>query len=685
MDRTFSRNKSVATILCLLFGLFIRSTSSAAVEWPSLLVIYEEIPEDSSSLSFSSASTLYDLTLRTASDLMYQFQDSLGSREQHIEYQLLNDPQLSVRNQYLELPGEALRRSNRISDMRYGLAWRPRVDMNTRREGAGLDGVTSFGPALEISRYGVMGRAEAGLIARGWNSSLDSGILEAEFRDLRWDPGVFGKWQFGENGMSRLGDSPFWVGGDVYGEVVDTFTAASARGAVRMGLELESGDSMFVYYADSLTRGQLGTFAEFRDYSQDVRTSRSLMGMAAFRGKNRLHLDPFLVYSFSQNSDWYPEELELYRDRRGRTHAASLGVSSDSVWSISWSGGFGLRWIDEDKVFRTSLRGIGPNGELSDSTDREAVWADIRDSRGFEAFFNQHLEKFWFDRFGLRYDFAISRRSRRYPKMYLDGAEIEAGDDYNIISEEHRVTAIPFKGEHAEFSVYGYYGKNMSVYLKKARSADNTIDTTYRIGIDAEVGSEMELNAVGRLWMEVKRTQHQFPEIYKATVSERIPESPPGYFRKYTLEVEPSWNMREWLSFETGVRSVYWDDGYWNDPAYFDSIWAGFREEYKIQKKSFEYSVDMELGVQPIPFIEITGGFRFGDIYYRVFDGVSGDYMANDLLEGHKLEPRFGLRLLQGKLSILGRAKYTVHDLFNRVDGQYGDFWNVAVLIEAGI
>ncbi len=685
MDRTFSSNKPVVTVLCLLFGLCIRSFPSAAVEWPAVLVVYEQVPDDSGFLGFTSQSTLYDLTLRNFSELMYRSRDSLGVREQRIGYQLLNDPQLSVRNQYLEFPGEALRRSTRFSEISYGLAWRPRIDINTRREGAGLDGMVSFGPALEISRAGVLGRADAGLIARGWNSSLESRIFDAEFRDLRWDPGGFGTWQIGENGMSRVAESPVWIGGDVYGEVVDTFTAASARAAVRMGLELETGDSLFVYYADSLTRGQLGTFAEFRDYTQDRRTSRSLMGMAALKGKNRLHLDPFLVYSFSQNSDWYPEELELYRDRRGRTHATSIGYSSDSVWSISWSGGLGLRWITEDKVFRTKVQGIGPNGEVSDRTDRDAVWADIRDSRGFEAYFNQHFEKLWFDRFGLRYDFTISRRSRRYPKTYLDGAEIQAEDDYNITSEEHRVTAIPFKGENTEISIYGYYGKNTSVYLKKERSADNTIDTTYRIGIDVETGTGPNLNAVGHVWMEVKRTQHQFPEIYRATVSERIPDNPPAYFRKYTLEVEPSWTMREGLILQSGVRTVYWDDGYWNDPAYFDSTWTGFREEYKIQKKSFEYSVDMELGIQPISFLEISGGFRFGDIYYRVFDGFSGEYAANDLLEGHRLEPGIGIRLLHKKVSLSGRAKYTVHDLFNRVDGQHGDFWNVAAVIEAGI
>jgi hypothetical protein len=651
-----------------------------ANQWPEKLMLpAPPEPLDTHRVDITTRQSWYENTFTSKDNLTLCKTDSSYYIEQSAIYSLMVDTGLAKQNEYLALGGQFKRLHWPLQQTALGIDWRPQAVLNSGMSGSALLGIGEIGPTMDATIQTVPIKGRAGFVATAWNDSLPDRLVETDYKRFRsttmTDAGVYGALTIGDF-MQPIKGLPLYFNADGYGRVTDsTSRLIVTTGSLLFGQGFRSGDSLFLYYTDSLSSGQEGFLAEEKYINIAQKTARSFQAMGAFKGQTRLKTTPALIYSFSRYSVYYPAWQKLLNDKANAVHSLQALISIDTLWFLSYNGGMRWEWENEDKLYRDRSFGKTLTVDNGDSirNNGDSITARLRDYDAFRVSMRHELVREWDNGVSVRYSYDVSRYTKRYPNIFFSNlpslGEVDtfaSNEDNHWIVAQHRLEFQPITRGKFELSLNGSFAKNTSIYLKKTRSADNATDRSYSVGITCTVRPVEKLELNGGVIALAKTTEFAFPFAHRDRNLDGRPDGEAQQSRNYSSKLTASWQISDRFSIATEWDEEYWDEGYWNGKEYFDSIPPGFQEVYAIDRKSLDWTVIASGTYNQDGRLKVQAGTECGDLYFRVYRGKAFGYDAEDLGVGIILAPFIKSSLhINSKIQGIVKVKYTNFNIFS--------------------
>jgi hypothetical protein len=192
-----------------------------------------------------------------------------------------------------------------------GIEWKPVSYLNLRDTGGTFLVTSDIGPFGRWTPHDVPFVVRGGISGSSWSTALRSPITESSIDDVHGDAGGYGGVSLGDAAKPFLG-VPLHLTAEAFGRSIKNVGLGVALGSALFRHTLRSGDSVFVYYADTLTDGKERKWSSNQGqqsfFNTPWRIDRSLQASGALRGREHLGFSPSIVYSYSQKSISYPTD-----------------------------------------------------------------------------------------------------------------------------------------------------------------------------------------------------------------------------------------------------------------------------------------------------------------------------------------------------------------------------------------
>ncbi|HUI90665.1 MAG TPA: hypothetical protein VLX68_00320 [Chitinivibrionales bacterium] len=629
-----------------------------AVDWPLLLAVPQPPAEtDSNVTQYGSDQSLYIRTFKVRDSLSMLSNTANSMVNQNVDYELTNDSWFDTKDQAYDLSGEYARKLH-WQRLTVGLEWTPVLILDKRTSSQGLLGSVDVGPVLSIAPFGVPVKIHGGATGRAWSDSLGA-LSVNQFGTLLRDKGYYAGGEFGNPGLP-LPYLPLIVNAKSYGRVMGTSKLATGTGSALLYLGMPGGDSAFAYYADSLTDGRDAFLGQAQGkphlINDPEKNERSYQVMAGIRGKTRFYFQPGVVYSYSEHTLSYAGE---WGSRKNSDHAVNFLLATDSQFFVSYKGGFSIDWEREDKY-----SGQSPLASLTASLD---------DYRAYRFGLINSVSKYLKNGMGAEYTSDISRYSKDYPNFLVENGDTIRSDpplDNDIIVNRQKFSLVPIPASWGKTVLFLEYSKNITSYIRKEMSANNTVDWFLRVGgtLDFTVCQRCTLSEA--MSADVKRTDYTFPETKIG--------KPPPYSRQWTSLALFDVAVVPWLTLKTEWKETYWDFGTWNGRQYLDSTTfktpeeaAAYKEYYAIMDKSWEHGVKLSAAVKLLDVWSGSAGCSYEYIDVREFNTLTREY-ALTFNAGSRVSPFLTLAYRLDRRLAFNAA-------FTRVFDIHDKFWDIHI------
>jgi hypothetical protein len=584
-----------------------------AGEWPFLLGLPQPVPEgDSNRTEYGSDQSLYIHTFKVRDSLNILTNTPSSLIDQNVDYELTNDSWFDTKDQSYDLSGEAERKLH-WHGLVAGLEWTPVLILNKRTSSQGILGSLDAGPVLAFTPFGVPIKIHGGATGRAWNDSIGA-LSVNEFGSLLRDKGYYAGGEFG-NPVRSLPYLPLYVNAKGYGRVMGASKLITGTGSALFYYGIPGGDSAFAYYADSLTNGRASFLGQAQGKPHLIndleKNERSYQFMAGIRGKPRFYFQPGLVYSYSEHILSYAGE---WGSRKNSDHSVNLVLTTDSLFPVSYRGGFKIDWEREDKYATPG------------SSSGQTVALD--DYRAYRVSLLNSLSKYFQNGMGAEYTSDISRYSKDYPNFFVvngDTIRSEPTLDGDIIVNRQKFTLVPIPASWGKTTLFVEYSKNITSYIRKEQSGNNTVDWFLRVGGTCDFTLFEKCTLSEAMSSDAKKTDYTFPETKKG--------KPPPYSRKWSSLALLDVAIAPWLTLKTEWKETYWDFGTWNGREYVDSSMfktpeeaAAYQEYYAIMDKSWEHGIKLSATVRLFDVWSGTAGCSYQYVDIREFNSLKLEY-----------------------------------------------------------
>ncbi len=641
--------------------------------WPQILVVPTPVPQaDSNRTAYGSDQNLYIRTFKSKDSVTITSNSASLGVDQNVDYELINDSRFNTEDQFYDLSGRFVRKRFPLG-LSAGLEWTPVLILNQRTSREGILGSIEAGPVLEANPFGIPVSVHGGGTARAWTDSL--GVVNAaEYDAISRDKGFYAGGEIGSP-TKPLPLIPLIVNVRGYGRSMGTSRLVSGTGFAFFHASLPTGDSCFVAYADSLTNGRDAFLGQAQGKPQFIddpeKTERSYQVSAGIKGKPRLFLIPEAVYTYAEHTLSY---RDVWGDKKNTDNSVNFLLGTDSMFPVTYAGGIKIDWEREEKHSLTADEGgsatLTPQLQLM---NLEGQLASLDDYTGFRAAMIHTLQKYFKNGIGAEYTFDISRYSKDYPVFYVSGRDTIRPDpplDNDIIVNRQRLTLVPIPSSWGKASLFGEYSKNLTNYIKKEKSGDNTIDQFYRVGGSAGFVVAQRCTLSEAMSADAKVTSYEFPETKRG--------SPPPYSRKWTSLFLFDVAAASWLTFMAEWKETYCDFGWWNAREYIDSsVLANSPaastegDYYAIVDKSWQHGIKLTAAATVQNTGQLAAGFSYEYNDLREFNVLNRDY---------SLLPTAGSRVTPfASVSYMLERRLQFHAAFGRTFDVHENIWDIHV------
>jgi hypothetical protein len=606
----------------LFFGAFTMPLFGQVQDWPSILGLPPQAAPsvDSNGILVGTEQSLYMRRLRSLDTATIMKNTPAYGVNQNVDYELTNDYWSGTRSQFLDMSGEAVKK-NLPFGMTAGLEWVPVCIYNRYPSSLGVLGSVEAGPVMHFQPFGIPVMVHAGGAARAWNDSLTQSLTASRYDELSRDKGLYAGVELGSSTLP-LAHLPMYLNFKGYDRSMDSSTLVAATGSVLLYHAMPNGDSLFGLYSDSLVNGNtvLGQNGNVPRFINDpMKTERAFGLSAGFKGATRLFLDPAAVISYNQHSLSYHDQQNLIPDRTNTDCALLLVLSTVPAFPISYKGVLKIDWGDDQN---SAILKAGQ--EVSNSL----LAVDLDSYKSYRVALDQCVSKFYPNGMGVEYAFDISRFSRDYPNFYIQNNDtVRSNNDNDIIVNKQKVTVVPVPVSWGNATLFYEFSKNLSNYIKKEKSGQNTIDWFY------EVGATYKNTVFGRCTLseatsaDAKVTRYAFPEMNRG--------NPPPYSRKWTSLTIANVSLSRRLVLSTELDETYSDNGTLDSREYLDTtelqdqeFMAGYKDYYAIAEKLWEHDIKLSLDVKVLEPLLVGAGCGYEVNDAKTFDILSNTYVT---------------------------------------------------------
>jgi hypothetical protein len=645
-----------------------------AGEWPLQLSIPQPlVVTDSNRVEYGSDQNLYIRTFKAKDSLAILKNTASYGVNQNFDFELENDSWLETKGQYFDLSGEAIKKGLPLG-ISAGLEWTPVLLLMQKSSWQGMLGSIEAGPVVKFAPFGIPVTLHGGASGRGINDSLSS-ISTSQLGQLQRDKGYYAGAELGAP-AKPIPFLPLYVNANGYGRSMGTSKLLAGTASALLYYGFPSGDSLFARYDDSLTNGRDAFLGQAQGKPHVIddpeKNERSFQVLAGIRGKPRYFFMPGAYYSYSEHTLSYTGE---FGNRKNTANAVSAVLKTDPLFPVTYSGGITITWERED---RHAFFASQASGGMSLPTnlfmkDREGNVVSLDDNRGYRISMVHSLSKYFSNGMGAEYTSDISRYSKDYPNFFVVNGDTMRRDpplDNDIIINRQKVTLVPIPSAWAKMTLFGEYSKNLTNYIRKEMSGNNTIDWFYRVGgtFDATIFERCTLSEA--LSADAKVTRYVFPETKRG--------KPPPYSRKLSSLAVLDAAVTGWLNLKTEWGETYWDYGTWNGREYLDSSSlalaqqaAAYKDYYAIVDKTWQHSLTLSAAVRLFDLCFINAGCSYQYLDVRQFDQVTREYSLTNYA-GSRVSPTASLSYQIGPQLLFKAAVVRTFDIRDK-------FWDVHV------
>jgi hypothetical protein len=440
---------------------------------------------------------------------------------------------------------------------------------------------------------------------------------------------------------------------------------------------LESGDSLLIYYGDSVSNGNEAYLGEGSDgkaryINAQWRIERSMLVSGGAKGAARFHTVPSLVYSYRQHVKTVPKEPNALKDKKATQHSVSFQLGADSTLTFGYLGGMGFVFEREDRLFGNQV------SRTLSSGNADSLIENNQDHDGTGAEMSHQLAVPLGEAVVLSYDYSIARMSITYPNWYLDPADpgdtVRFGGDNDQLNQEHTVGVELPGSDTWGLRLRGRFAKQILNYIRSSRSSRNNTDREYLVEALLDLMPRDFLSIGEHLSAETYATEYMFPEAYLL--------DPPPYRRKFASVLCAEWTVSPLVTVGGEWTQLFYDQGQWCSPEYFPPD-SAVRTGYGQQYKTTEYKVSLFARLT-LDWLQGECGGQVGDIYPQVFR--SGRFVLDrNQEEGYVLEPYMELlAAFVERYEIMARVKPRL-ELMKNNGGGWGvhDYWDLGLVARA--
>jgi hypothetical protein len=274
---------------------------------------------------------------------------------------------------------------------------------------------------------------------------------------------------------------------------------------------------------------------------------------------------------------------------------------------------------------------------------------------------------------GVEYAFDISRSSRAYPNFFVQGNDtVRSNNDNDIIVNKQKLTVVPVPVSWGSTSLYYEFSKNLSNYINKEKSGQNTIDWFYR------VGGTYKNTVFGRCTLseamssDAKVTRYAFPEMNKG--------NPPPYSRKWTSLTIANISLVRRMGFLMELNETYSDNGTLDSREYLDSVvlqnqglMATYKDFYAIVEKLWVHNLKMSLEMKVLEQLSVNAGCAYQVNDAKTYEGLSNSYIPAGYA-GRRISPF--VRIKSGFSKRIGGSAYVMYNFDTKEN-----FWDILISV----
>jgi hypothetical protein len=629
-------------------------------EWPAVFAVPAKADNavDSSKVHCSTDVKVFKNTEKTSNRLDWAPAFSSWQLRQRCYFATSYDAAYGTTNELYDFSGSLMRDSVLPKSGSLGIEWSPVSYLNLRQSGGGFQTTDDVGPVMQWWPHGIPVRIRGGVSGSGWDYSLPARLVDSRLEDFHGDAGFYGACSAGDPAVRFLGQ-PLYVNAEAFARSIRQVGIAVIDGAALFGREIRSGDSLFAFYADSLSNGKERYWGSSGGQQQYINTpwriARSLQAAGGFKAGERRKLQPAVVYSYTEHSVSYPTLTGNLSDVRTRLQSLQLLLETKASLRAVYKGGIRISWGTEEWLFNNDLS-ITAGLPFKTEQQIDSLTAKLNDHRIYRAATDHYLEVALPRGMSLEYKLGLFRDSKTYTFEYSNnGVSYHKQDDVDAITLNHRCCLkLPLFHGLDTAEAYGEYSVYTLNYLKKERSSANLTEDGYRLGLNLMHKPSERFMLSERLAADAE----VFDYFYKQTHL----NDPPPYKRRFSSLCTGVWKIGGMWELDGRWDENYYDDGVWNGRAYFDTTRPDSLgvDYYAIKNKTTDYSVELGLAMVRKQF-RIEGGCRFADIFARHFNGQQ--YQTDNMGVGYMVEPFTEAQFQYRRFSLKGRIVRLINTL----------------------
>ena len=660
--------------------LLMRSTAYGQVNvWPEQLALPPAVDSlcipDTHSVYFTSQQNLYIQTLKNHDSLALMHSDSMYDIRQTAIYDIKNEngATSTSRTQYFDMSGSYLKKYAE-KPLQLGFDWTPSMLLNMQNATQSILGSVDIGPLVRFQAYTIPFMLRGGASSLSWSDSLP---LQLHNANVHTSFGGYAGFELGDF-SKPLSFIPLYINARGYGRSNANAGLISGIGTALYSNTITTGDTVFALATDSLINGNNANLGQSLDgksrYSNiDRRFEHSYQYMGGLKAKERFLLQPGIVYSFSQYSLKNYSPRNALSDKQNTNRMLHFVLNSSPEHAIVYNGGLQIDWEHEDWLYGQK------QGSIADSLNIDSLRVNLNDYTGYKASTSHTLTINAGKNRTFSYTFDMTRYAKTYGNFYMQNNDtVRNNNDNDWIVQHHRVELVPVSSDVWKTMFTGEYSKNLRYNLRAEKSAYNYIDYLYRVGTAITFIPNPKLQFEENFIAEVNKTEYSFPvERIKLNVD----NTPPAYSRKFSSRLTAIWNQSKYLSFKAEWGERYWDNGYWLDKIYLDtlvysndSLINTFSPYYAIQQKSWDHSLTLAITLKLKKYLILETGSPLEGIFYSEYK--KSGYITTI---GYTLTPYI---LLQSELNKTFNIQCKLKRyIYTRSD----DYWDLNFCLTAGI
>lgn len=611
-----------ALVPVLLYAAVIYGQPSL---WPEVLATpFSQEPPDSGNIQFTHGQDIKLSTYKNENTLLLLKNNPGSYLEQYIKYNFSNDQALGVQNHLFNLSGLYLRKRIPFQIAGFGVEWIP-VGILSRQKNSNdgfevsnkSSGIGSMraGPVFTINYYNLPCRFSGGGAIDVWQENLPYHFTEIARAGYEKDPGFYGSVKIGDNTKRLIESIPLYIEGSVFGKYMSSqqnskITVGEVNGLFAQYVNF--ADSFFVFCSDTLSKGR--TISYIGEATNPVqltstpnRTVNSLKAAVGIRDIGKLLLRPSFIYGFDQASVSYLPTVTILGDEQSYKHTLS-GLVQSYASLIDYAGGISFQFDNEDHLYKSKI----PDRPLKTDTNVDTVVENAKDYTGFFVDMYHALNKTFNNGMGFGYVFDINKDHREYPHYFLyPGGKPSVREDRDKVNMQHNVEVTFFSSSNFTVSTLFNFIKDMSVFLRKEKSALNQYERIYRLEATFLMNTKGKMPLKEIVGAVAKTTEYQFPAEHLD------PQDQPPMSRKFYSYLTGTLNLSRHVSLEGYWNEVFWDYGSWISEEYINAINpSSAKNYYAIESKSFESSIEGGMNISFTDYTKLRFGSLIQYIYY---------------------------------------------------------------------